>query len=272
MKAEPHAARPNLRSVFLSALLLFPCGATYAQGGAQSAPAAITLPGEVRAYQQATLTAKVAGYLKSLPVDRGDTVRAGQLIADIEVPELTADRAQYKAQLDVASANFNRVQQASKSAPDLVTVEALDEARGKMQVAQAQLDRVDTLLRYARITAPFAGIITARYVDPGAFIPVPTSADQKSAAIVTLMDFRKVRIQVPVPEDDAFAVIKGMPASFTVEGLPHKVFQASVTRISYALDQGSKTMTAEIEFDNPDGVLRPGMYAKVQLGRGGPAR
>lgn len=225
----------------------------------------ITLPAQIKAYQEAILTAKVAGYLRSLPVDKGDKVRAGDLIADIEVPELVADRAQYRAQADVARLDYDRMQQAIKTAPDLVTPQTLDQARGKMQVAQAQLARVETLLRYARITAPFSGTVTARYVDPGAFIPVPTGSDQKSAAVVALMDFGKVRLQVPVPEDDALRVAKGMPATFTVQGLPSRTFRASVTRISYALDQGSKTMLAEIEMNNPGEILRPGMYAIVHL-------
>ena len=234
-------------------------------GATKVAPGTVTLPAQIKAYQEAVLTAKVAGYLKRLPVDKGDRVKAGQLIADIEVPELLADRAQYKAQADVARADFDRTQQANKSAPDLITPQTLDQARGKWQVAEAQLSRVDTLLRYARITAPFSGTITARYVDPGAFIPVPSASDQKSAAIVALMDFSKLRVEIPVPEDMAAQVVKGTSASFTVQGVPGKTFRATVTRVSFALDQASKTMLAEIEMPNPDEALRPGMYATVQL-------
>lgn len=232
---------------------------------AQPAGSIITLPATIKAYQEATLTAKVAGYLRALPVDKGDHVKAGELIADIEVPELVADRAQYQAQVEVAKADFDRMQAATKTAPDLVTPQILDEARGKLKVAQAQLARVDTLLHYARITAPFSGTITARYVDPGAYIPVPSSSDQKSAAVVSLMDFAKVRVQIPVPEDDVMAVAKGTPVTFTVQSLPGRKFQATVTRVSYALEQGTKTMLAEIDMDNPGEVLRPGMYATAQL-------
>jgi membrane fusion protein, multidrug efflux system len=225
----------------------------------------ITLPAQVKAYQEAVLTAKVAGYLRAIPVDKGDRVKAGDLIADIEVPELVADRAQYKAQVDVARADYDRMQQAIKTAPDLVTPQILDQARGKLQVAEAQLDRVNTLLRYARITAPFPGTVTARYVDPGAFIPVPTSSDQRSAAVISLMNFDRVRVQIPVPEDEALAVTKDTPVSFTVQSIPGRTFRAAISRVSYALDQGTKTMLAEIDMDNPGEVLRPGMYASVQL-------
>ena len=251
---------PVLSWLALAALLTPPMAA-----GAQPLGTSITLPAQIKAYQEATLTAKVAGYLRAIPVDKGDRVKAGQLIADLEVPELVADRAQYQAQAEVARLDFDRMQQAIKTAPDLVTPQNLDAARGKMQVAQAQLDRVNTLLRYARITAPFSGTITARYVDPGASIPVPSSSDQKTAAVVSLMNFSKVRVQVPVPEDEALNIVKGVPAILTVRGIPGKQFRAPVTRVSYALEQGTKTMLAEIELDNPGELLRPGMYATVQL-------
>jgi RND family efflux transporter MFP subunit len=244
----------------LAGLLAWPVASS-----AQPAGRIITLPAQIRAYQEVTLTAKVAGYLRAIPVDKGDKVKSGDLIADIEVPELIADRAQYQAQVEVARLDYDRMQQAIKTAPDLVTPQNLDAARGKLQVAQAQLDRVNTLLRYARISAPFPGTITARYVDPGAFIPVPSSSDQKSAAVVSLMNFGKVRVQIPVPEDEALNVAKGTSATFTVQSLPGKQFRAPVTRVSYALEQGSKTMLAEIEMENPGELLRPGMYTTVQL-------
>lgn len=260
------AAGPSVS--FLLAVFLELSGPAHGQGptaAASKGAGVISLPGEIKAFHEAVLTAKVAGYLKAVPVDKGDKVRAGDLIADIEVPELMADRAQYKAQVDVTRLDYDRMQQAVKTAPDLVTPQTVDQARAKLLVAQAQLERVNTLLRYARITAPFSGTITARYVDPGAYIPVPSSSDQKSAAIVNLMDFSRVRVEIPVPEDDAPKIIKGTPATFTVQGFPAKVFRASITRVSYALDRGSKTMLAEIEMDNPGGLLRPGMYASVQL-------
>jgi RND family efflux transporter MFP subunit len=251
---------PQLSRRLVLAVLLASPQAASAQPGHS-----ITLPAQIRAYQEATLTAKVAGYLRAIPVDKGDRVKAGGLIADIEVPELVADRAQYKAQVDVARTDYDRMQRAIKSAPDLVTPEILDQAKGKLEVAQAQLDRVNTLLRYARITAPFSGTITARYVDPGAFIPVPSSSDQKSAALVSLMNFSRVRVQIPVPEDEALNIVKGVPAVLTVQSLPGRQFRAPVTRVSYALEQGTKTMLAEIEMDNPGELLRPGMYATVRL-------
>ena len=225
----------------------------------------LVLPAEVLAYQSALLTAKVAGYLKNIPVDKGDKVKAGDLIADIEVPELLADRVQNRAQVDVAKREFERMQQAAKTAPDLVTPDALDNARGRLEVAQAQLDRINALLGYARITAPFSGTVTARYVDPGAFIPVPSQSGQQGAGIVTLMDFSRVRIQMGVPESDAYRVRPGCPVTFSAVGLPGKHFNASITRVSYALERNVRTMLAEVDMENPGGALQPGMYLSVEI-------
>ena len=225
----------------------------------------LVLPAEVLAFQSAVLTAKVAGYLKNIPVDKGDRVKAGDLIADIEVPELLADRVQYRAQLDVAQREFDRMQQAAKNAPDLVTPDALDNAHGRLEVAQAQLDRINALLGYARITAPFSGTITARYVDVGAFIPVPSQSSQQGAGIVTLMDFSRVRIQMGVPEGEASRIRPGCPVSFTAAALPSKHFASSITRVSYALDRSVRTMLAEVDMENPGGVLQPGMYLSAEV-------
>jgi len=227
----------------------------------------ITLPGEIKAYQQATLYAKVAGYLKSITVDKGDPIKEGELIADIEVPELLAEETRYKAEVEVAEIDYRRLGESRKKAPDLVTPQSVDDAKGKLDVARATLERTATLLNYAKITAPFAGIVTRRMVDPGAFIPAATSGTMaQNAAIITLADFSKVRVQVAIPELEASLVATDQPVKVTVEGLPGRSFDGKVTRFSYALDEASKTMLAEIELPNPKLELRPGMYATVKIG------
>ena len=226
----------------------------------------VTLPGTVRANQQATLCAKVPGYLKSLNVDKGDSVKADQALGEIESPELASDLAKYEAEVKVAELEFERVSGAAKKAPDLVTPQALTEAEGRRKVARARLDQTATLMKYSHIAAPFAGVITQRFVDPGAFIPVPTSSATQSGAIVTLADFGTVRVQVAVPELEAALVDKGEPVKFSVEALAGKVFEAKVSRLSYALDEATRTMLVEADFPNADLTLRPGMYATVRLG------
>jgi len=227
----------------------------------------ITLPGNVVAYQQATLYAKVAGYLKTIAVDKGDRVKEGDLIADIEVPEMLADRAKYKTEVEVAELDYKRLSESQRKAPDLVVPLTVDNAKGKLDIAKANLDRTEILLSFAKITAPFPGIVTRRMVDPGAFIPAATSGSApQNAAIATLVDFTRVRVQVAVPELETSRIAAGQPAGVTADGLPGRSFDGKVTRFSYALDEATKTMLAEIELPNPKLELRPGMYAVVKIG------
>jgi membrane fusion protein (multidrug efflux system) len=221
----------------------------------------------VLACQQATLYAKVAGYLKTIAVDKGDRVKMGDLIADIEVPEMLADRAKYKTEVEVADLDYKRLSESQRKAPDLVVPQTVDNAKAKLDVAKANLDRTEILLSFAKITAPFSGIVTKRMVDPGAFIPAATSGSAaQNAAIVTLVDFNRVRVQVAVPELETSLIATGQPVSVTVDGLPGRSFDGNVTRYSYALDEATKTMLAEIELPNPKLELRPGMYAVVKIG------
>lgn len=227
----------------------------------------VKLPGTIRANQQATLYAKVAGYLKTLAVDKGDPVQAGQSLGEIEAPELQADLAKYKAEARVAARDYERISEAQKKAPDLVMAQSLDEALGKTEVAKANLERTETLLAYTRITAPFSGIVTARFVDPGAFIPSATSGSAaQTAAIVTLAEFNVVRAQVLVPELEASLVARGQPVKVTVEGLGGRTFDATISRFSYALDDATRTMLVEADLPNPNLLLRPSMYATMRLG------
>ncbi len=227
----------------------------------------LTLPTyRLLAYQEAILYAKVAGYLKTITVDKGDAVTNGQLLAEIEVPEMLADRAKYAAEVEAAKTEFQRVSEARKKAPDLVTPLTVDDAKARYDVAQANLERLETLLGYATITAPFSGVVTMRWVDPGAFIPAATASSVvRDAALLTLMDASKLRIQVAIPEPETPFIKNGLPAQVTVDELPGKVFNGTVTRYTHALDEATKTMLTEIEILNPDGALLPGMFASVKL-------
>ncbi len=226
-----------------------------------------TLLGEVHPYQTATLYAKVPGYLKTLSVDKGDRVKEGDLIAVIEVPELVADELKYLAELKVAALDDRRLSESRAKAPDLVVPLTADEAHGRLEVAQANLDRVRTLLRFSRITAPFGGLITTRSVDPGAFIPAATSGSAAAnAAIVTLMDFNTVRVQVALPEMEVSHLTTNEPVQISSEALPGRRFDGRVTRFSYALDPVTKTMLTEIDLPNPKLELRPGMLVSARIG------
>lgn len=227
----------------------------------------VSLPASVAPNQQATLYSKVAGYLKTISVDKGDAVKAGQLLAEIEMPELLAELARTKAEVEIADLDYKRAADARRKAPDLVVQQSVDAAKAKSLMAHANLDRAETLLGFCKITAPFAGVITRRAVDAGAFVPSATSGSAaQNAVVVTLMDFDKVRVQVAVPESEVPFVRTGQPAKVSVEGLPGRMFDGSVTRFSEALDEATKTMLVEIDLENSKRELRPGMYATVKLG------
>jgi membrane fusion protein, multidrug efflux system len=227
----------------------------------------VTLPGTLRANQQATLYPKVAGYLKAVAVDKGDQVRAGQPLAELEVPELVAERSRYRAEVEVAQTALQRVDTAFARSPDLITPAAVDEAKARLKIAQANLERVETLIRYGQITAPFTGTITMRYADPGAFLAAPSAGGSAhNAALFTLMDFSTIRVNVGVPEMEAARVRVGQPVRVSVEGLGGRIFTGRVTRIGYALDEATRTMLVEADLPNPQGELRPGMYARVGIG------
>lgn len=278
--SAPRAARSGASAaIFAATVLVWGCNPALAAEGkpppeVKIAKASrgdvfrhVTLPGSIRANQQATVYAKVAGYLKTLSVDKGDAVKAGQVMGEIEVPELQADLARYRAEVRVAEAEFHRVEGARKKSPDLVVPQALDEARGRLDMAKAGLERTETLLGYARLEAPFDGVVTARFVDPGAFIPAATSGSAaQNAAVVTIMDFDTVRAQVPVPEAEAALVRVGQPVGVSPDALPGKTFEGHVSRLAYALDAATQTMLVEADLSNPGRELRPGMYATMRLG------
>jgi membrane fusion protein (multidrug efflux system) len=227
----------------------------------------ITLPGSIRANLEAILYAKVAGYVAIAAVDKGDAVKQGDLLAQIEVPELSADLKRYEADARVSEIELQRLSAAQKKAPDLVLPMALDKARGALDSANAYIERTQTLLGFAKITAPFNGIITMRYVDPGAFVPAATTGSTpQSAALFTLMDFSVVRVQTAVPEPEVPFIRVGIPVKTTLDELPGHTFDGKVTRQFYALNERTRTMLVEIDLPNPDLVLRPGMYTTVKVG------
>lgn len=226
----------------------------------------INLPGEVRPLYEVTLFAKVDGYLDKLTVDKGDSVKAGELIADIDVPELRANLVKYKAELELAQAEFKQMSEAT-AADSEATKNRLAVASGKLAVAKGNVQYTESMLKYARVTAPFSGIITKRYVDPGAYIPVPNAASTpEAAAIVNLTDFKTLRMQVAVPETEATHVKIGQTIRWTADDFPGEHFDGTVTRAYWALDKATKTMLTEAQMANPGMKLQPGMLVNARIG------
>jgi membrane fusion protein (multidrug efflux system) len=237
----------------------------------------ITLPGDLVGLYQSTLYAKVTGYLKSISVDKGDWVKEGQVLAVIEVPELEQRLARAKADLEVQHLTYQRLEQVWKSDPRLVARQDVDIAQGKYLEAKAQVDELEAMVSYTRIVAPFDGVITGRFADPGALIKAggeqtSSSPEQGSAhpsggssPVVSLAMIDTMRTYVYVPQGEIAPIRRGMPATLTLQELPGHSFEGSVARYSNSLDLGTRTMLAEIDLKNPKHELYPGMYANVTL-------
>lgn len=253
----------------------------------------VLLPGDILPWGQATLFAKVSGYLEEILYDKGDWVQKGDVIARIAVPELEnelkiqeAELAQCKADIERAQAEvtlreiiYNRLAKVQAESKDLVPEEHVDEAKGQLEVAKAELaliksrgdvvltriEKTKTLLSYTTINAPFSGVITNRWVDPGALIQAATTSQDKAASIVHIMNMNTLRVQVHVPEPDTPFIETGKKATLTVNELPGKIFDASVSRYSWALERNTRTMLVEIDVSNAEHILRPGMFAKVTI-------
>jgi len=227
----------------------------------------ITLPGTLRANQLVTLHAKVPGYLKSIDVDKGDAVKGGQVLAEIEMPELVAERGRHEAEVRVARAELGRLNAARGRAPDLITPQALEAAESKLAVAQASAAQNEAMLGFGHITAPFSGVITARFADVGSFVPAATAGSNPAgAAIVTLMDYSTIRARVGVPEVEAARITAGQPVIVTTESFPGKTFRGTVSRHFGALEESTRSLPVEADLPNADLGLRPGMYASIRIG------
>lgn len=202
-----------------------------------------------------------------------DTARARSESAEAAVAVAKAAQVSAQAGLETAQAGVTAAQAgvaaahaggAAAQAGVEAAQAALGAQAGAVAVAAANLQRFETALGFTKIVAPFAGVVTARNVDLGAFIPAGSGAG--STAILTVMDFSTVRVQVPMTELEAPLVATNQPVKVSVEGLPGRVFEGRVTRLAYALDDATRTMLVEAELLNPKLELRPGMYATVKVG------
>jgi RND family efflux transporter MFP subunit len=252
----------------------------------------ISLYGEFRPYQEILVHAKVSGYVQSIGVDIGDHVQAGEPLAKLEVPELNDDlnrasAALAKSQEEVKRAEaeyrdshlaYQRLLEVAKSHPTLVAQQELDAAKDKdaemegalgsaresVDESQAELGRIQTIVDYSTISAPFSGIITKRFADVGALIQAGTSSDTQAMPLVALAEDSLLRLDFPVPESAVPEIHAGAPVEVTVDAL-HKTFFGKISRYSGRVDVSTRKMVTEVEVPNPDGRLTPGMYATVRL-------
>jgi RND family efflux transporter MFP subunit len=230
----------------------------------------IALPGDLVGLNEAALYAKATGYLQRIDVDKGDSVKKGQLLAVIEVPELEQKLKRAQANLEVERVTYERLNSVWQSDKRLVAREDVDVARGKFAQAQADVEELQALVGYTRMVAPFDGVVTARYVDPGALIEAQGSASGGSAhggktPVLAVADLSTIRVYLYVPEQETSLVKQGAPATLTLQEFPGREFEGTVTRFAHALDLSTRTMLVEVDIPNPDRLLYPGMYAEATL-------
>jgi len=219
----------------------------------------ISLPANFAPWQQVALKARVAGYVEKITVDKGDVVTAGQHLIEIEVPELKADLIGHRAEVSAAEIEVKRLHEARAKSPDLILPQAVDDAEAKLAIAKAGMERTNALIDLAQIKAPFAGTITDRRFDPGAF------AAAGGDMLLEVTDVSTLRLQVPVVEVETGFLKSGLQVEAKVDALAGSVVKGTLSRLTGTLDPGTRTMLIEADFKNTDGKLRPGMFATARI-------
>jgi RND family efflux transporter MFP subunit len=223
----------------------------------------LTLQGEARAFAQVTLFAKVSGYLKTVNVDKGDHVKAGQLLATIEAPELDKQIASASADAKNKRVNAKRFEALAPS--NMVSAQEVEAAQAGALVAEANQAALTTQGGYRVLRAPFAGVITARFADPGALIQSATAGQTGALPIVSVASPDRLRVYVYLDQAAAAYIHVGDTADVRVPERPGFSRKATVTRASGQLDTKTRTMLTEIDVDNKDGAILPGSFVSVAL-------
>jgi RND family efflux transporter MFP subunit len=236
--------------------------------------AVLALPGRLEAYSRAPIYARVSGYLKDWRVDIGASVQAGQLLADIEAPDLDQQLAQARADLLTARANAalasttaTRWQQLVKS--DAVSRQDVDMKNGDfaaktaiVKATQANVERLEVMEGFKRITAPFSGTVTQRTTDVGALI---NAGSGKGLELFVVSDTHKLRLYVNVPQTYAAQITPGTQAQMTVPERPGRRFVATVQASAQSVDPASGSTLVQLAVDNESGELLPGAFANVRF-------
>lgn len=223
----------------------------------------IELQGEARPYASVTLYAKVSGYLKQIRVDKGDKVKANQVVAVIESPEIDRQYDAARAAANYKRANAKRA--AALAAPGVVSAAEAESQVGEAEVAEAQLATLAQQKAYETLRAPFAGTVTARFADPGALVQAATGAQTGALPLVTIATPERLRVYVYVSQQWAAAVKVGDPALLRLPDRPTVRIEGRVARRSDELDPRSRTMLVELDVDNRDRRIVPGSFVTVSL-------
>jgi RND family efflux transporter MFP subunit len=225
----------------------------------------LTLPANISPWYQATLYAKTPGYLKWIGSDKGDTVKKGQLLAEIDSPEVEQQFRQAEADYRIKQITFQRLMNVWKENPEVIAKQDVDVAEAAANGAKHVMENRRTLLAYTKVYAPFTGVITARFADPGALIQSAATTAMQAVPLFTIMDLDTLRVYVSVPQEAAMQAKPGVPAIITTRELPGQELRATITRTTNALDPATRSLLVEIDLPNPGHRLQPGMFVTTTL-------
>ncbi len=257
---------------------------------AQKLNTQVQLPGQLMPYEAVDVYAKETGFVKTIAVDRGSRVRKGEVLAQLDAPELVARRLEaeskqqgaqslllaVKAKLAADEATYKRLEAASKvpgvvagndlevaKQAALADQQNVEAAQKNVSAAENAVQAVAQLESYLKITSPFDGQVTTRYIHPGALVG-PQGGAGASTAVVRIETLTRLRLVVPVPEHVAGDIPVGTEVSFTVPSLPGKTFRAPIARISHEVDVNTRTMPVELDVRDPQSELIPGTFCQVE--------
>jgi len=223
----------------------------------------LVLQGEARPYAEVTLYAKVAGYLRDLRVDKGDRVKANQVLATVIAPELDA---QYlAAEADARNKRVNAKRLTALAPSGVVSAQELEQGQAAADVAEATQAALSNQRDYRVIRAPFSGVVTARFADPGTLIQSAANAQSGAVPIVSIAKGDTLRVYVYLDQASASFVRVGDVATIRVPERPGWSREAKVTRSAGALSPRTRTMQTEVDIENADGAILPGSYVDVAL-------
>jgi len=235
----------------------------------------IVLPGNIEAFTDSPIYSRTNGYLKKWYADIGAHVKKGELLAEIETPEIDQQLDQAKADLNTAQANFNLSQTTAQRYQDLaksdsVSKQAVDNATGDFEAkkamvasAQSNVNRLEQLQSFEKIYAPFDGVITVRNTDVGHLINSGASAPGNELFHIAAIN--KLRVYINVPQEYSASAKPGLSADLELQEFPGKRFKGTLVRTANAIDPTSRTLLTEVDVDNPTGELLPGAFAQVHL-------
>jgi RND family efflux transporter MFP subunit len=233
---------------------------------------AVTLPGALQAYISSPIYARTSGYLGRWYFDIGAHVRKGQLLATIESPEVDQQLAQAKDDLATSQANAKNAATQAARYKDLLAQNAVSQqdtdnfvtqqvaGNTQVQSAQANVNRLEQMVGFERIYAPFNGVITARYIDNGQLINSGAASNEQ---LFQESQVSVLRVYVSVPQADTRGIRRGMPAQLSLTEFPKQTFTGRVVRTSDSIDPATRTLLVEVDVDNPKGTLIPGSFGEV---------